>query len=180
MSWRRRPTRENSPETPKEHLWLALHDSFEEDDGTWHASSDVGLDGLSGGDVLRRWDHIASRATAITERAIWDRDNEPPRESLVLGVAVTRLARGELGYVSVNVDGVVPRRLPPVALELWPDAVSMYWWVGDHGWDAETVAELAQLLGELHALVPHARLTYEQPNVDEFWGPIKSYLATTR
>jgi len=56
----------------------------------------------------------------------------------------------------------------------------MYWWVGDDGRDAETVAELAQLLGEFHALVPHARLAYEHPDVDEFWVPIKSYLATTR
>jgi hypothetical protein len=93
---------------------------------------------------------------------------------------VTHLARGELGYVSVNVDGLLPRRLPPLALELWPDAISMYWWVGDDGWDAETVAQLAELFGEFQALVPHARLTYEHPNVDEFLGPIKSYLATTR
>ena len=159
-------------------LWRELRWSFEDDDGGRYASDDVGLDDLSGPDILRVWDYIASRATAISTRHIWDRNHEPTDESLALAEAVALLAQGELASVSVIIDGLEPRRLPPLVLEMWPDAVSMYWWVNDDGWDTETVAELAKLLGELHALVPQARLAYE-PNVDEFWGPVNSYLATT-
>jgi hypothetical protein len=172
MSWRGRRT------TAKERLWLELRDAFEDDDGGLYANCDVEFDGLSGTDILRMWDYIESRATAITERVVWDRNNEPPDETLDLAEAVARLARGELGYVSVNANGLKPRRVPPVALELWPDAVSLYWWVNDDGWDTETVAELAEFLGELRALVPHARLAYEELDVEQFWGPVNSYLAT--
>jgi hypothetical protein len=94
---------------------------------------------------------------------------------------VTLLARGVLGYVSVYVDGLEPRRVPPLVLELWRDAVSMYWWVAEDRWNAETAAELAELLGELHSLVPHARLAYDdQSDVDESWGPVNRYLAAIR
>jgi len=181
MSWLRRRNRDDAATAPSARLWLELRWSFEDDDGGRYASPDVGFDDLTGADILRVWDYMRSRATSISVRYVWDRNNEPADESLPLADAIALLARGELGYVSVAIDDLQPRRLPPLVLELWPDAASMYWWVNDHGWNAETAAELAELLGQLHALVPQARLAYDEPSaVDEFWAPVNSYLATLR
>jgi hypothetical protein len=87
----------------------------------------------------------------------------------------------EYSDMSACTCGLEPRRVPPLVLEFWRDAVSMYWWVAEDRWNAETAAELAELLGELHSLVPHARLAYDdQSDVDEFWGPVNRYLAAIR
>ena len=181
MSLRRRRNRDDSADAPSGRLWLELRWSFEDEDGGRYASPDVGFDDLTGADILRVWDYMRSRAASISPREVWDRNNEPADESLALADAIVLLARGELGYVSVVIDDLQPRRLPPLVLELWSDAASMYWWVNDHGWNAETAAELAELLGQLHALLPQARLAYEEPSpVEEFWGPVNTYLTAIR
>ena len=116
MPWLRRRNQDDSSETASMRLWRELRWSFEDDDGGRYVSDDVGLDDLSGPDILRVWDYIASRATAISTRDIWDRNHEPTDESLALAEAVAVLAQGELAYVSVMIDGLEPRRLPPLVL----------------------------------------------------------------
>ena len=176
-----RRNQRGSADTAKVRLWRELRELFEDEDGVRHAGPDVGFDDLRGADLLRLWDHVCSHARSVSKREVWDRNNEPADEPLTLADARTLLARGELGYVSVHVDGLEPHRLPLLVFEFWRDAVSMYWWVADEGWNTKTAAALAELLGELHALVPHSRLAYDdQSDVDEFWGPVSRYLATIR
>lgn len=167
---------------PSERLWQSLVDLFD-DKETSHAGPDVGFDALSGVDVLRVWDYLSARTKSVDDDpVVWDTNNEDLPNTPPLTEAVALLARGELGYVKVALNGVESNTmlLPELMLELWPDAVSMYWWVGTGWWDAETVGAFADLLGQLRGLVPHARLAYEQPDTEEFWGPVNSYVATMR
>jgi len=173
--------------TAQELLRESLKEWFDDVDGfgSGGAGPDVGFDGLSGPDILRVWEYISTRSSSISTEPIdvQDRDNEGvPDPQPTFAEAVALVARGELGSVMGSLDGVESGGvlLPELRLELGPDMVSMYWWVGTGWCDAEAVAALAELLGELRELVPEAQLVFEGPDVDEFWGPVNNYVATTR
>jgi len=178
VSWFRRSKREPAPASAKEQLWHSFRELFD-DERLEYAGPDIGFDGLGDDDVVRVWDHVKTRATSCSSEVVWDRENEEVAEPPGLDAAVAQLAGGELGYIKVALDGLDSRgvRLPKLLFEFWPDAVSMYWWVGS-SWDADSVAAFAELLGELHALVSYAQLAYESPDPDEFWGPVNSYVAS--
>lgn len=182
MFWFRSRPEPATPKTPHE-LWRSLHSFFEDEEGLSYAGNDVGFDDLAPDDVERLWDCLRTRATSIgAEPTIWDRNREDVPDPPELDEAVRLLAHGNgIGYVKVSLEAVESKgvRLPELSVELWPDALSMYWWVGE--WDATTAAALVELLGELRALVPHARLAHETPkDAGEFWGPVQRYLAQER
>lgn len=187
MGWLRRCRRRNkesaaTPARPKEELWHSLRFFFEDDESS-HAGDDVGFDDLAAEDVERLWDCLRSRAASVgSEPSICDKNNEAIVDPPELAEAVRLLVQGhEIGYVKASLDGVESSGavLPQLWVELWPDAVSMYWWVGDP-WDEWAAAALAELLGELRSLAPHARLAFEHPELaDAVWGPVERYLATT-
>jgi len=170
--------------TAEELLWESLREWFDDDDGSEYAGPDVGFDRLSGPNILRVWEYLSARSSSISEPiSVHDRNNEGlPDSQPTFAEAVALIARGELGSVMGSLDGVESSGvlLPELRLELWQDAVSMYWWVGTGDWDAEAVAALAELLGELRELLPEAQLAFEGPDVGEFWGPVTSYVATMR
>jgi hypothetical protein len=181
MSWFRRFKSESVPAAPREQLWRDFRELFD-DERLEYAGPDIGFDGLSDGDVVRVWDYVRARATSVDgDVIVWDRNREEVDEPPPLDEAVAQLARGELGYIRVALVGVESHEvlLPDLRFEFWADAVSMYWWVGST-WTASSVAAFAELLGELHALVPHAQPAYEGPNIDDFWGPVKRYLESMR
>ena len=149
MSWFRRAKSEAAPATAKEQLWRSFRELFD-DERLEYAGPDIGFDGMRADDVVRVWDHVKSRATLLRSEIVWNRDNEEVAEPPALDAAVAQLARGELGYVRVALDGVESCgvRLPELLSEFWPDAVSMYWWAGS-SWDEDSVAAFAEFLGEL-------------------------------
>jgi hypothetical protein len=180
------PAADLTPRTPQELLWQSLSDLFSEP-GESHPGPDIGFEGLSGSEVVRVCEHLSARTAIVgSEPTMWDRDEEVVRDAKPsLADAFALFARGELGYIGVSLDGVraMGLSLPWLYLELRPGVVSMYWWVGTDLWDAECVAGLAVLLGEVHDLVPHAHVFYEWADtgeVGDFWGPVKRYVATAR
>jgi hypothetical protein len=173
----------SADESPIELLWHSLAELFEDNDASY-AGPDVGFDGLSGSDVLRVWNCLIASAKQLESELVqlWNLDNEPVEAAPEPTEAGALVARGELGYMMVGLDGIESSGvlLPQLRVELWPNAVSMYWWVGTGWWDAETVGAFADLLGQLRALVPDVRLAYENRVDIEFWEPVSRYLETQR
>ena len=182
MRWIRHKPKEDA-RPPIERLWHTLGELFEDKDALY-AGPDVGLDDLSGADVLRIWNYLSGGAKRPDSDLIqlWDLGHEAVADAPPLTEAAALVASGEFSYMMVALDGVESCGvlLPELRVELWPDAVSMYWWVGTGSWDAETVGALADLLGQLQAVVPDARLAYEDRDDVEFWEPVNSYVATMR
>jgi hypothetical protein len=171
-------------EGPKERLWRKLRDDwFRDEPGMRHPGEDIEFCDLPPDDVERLWQLLRSRADPIDPTAeAWDEDAERPVnlvEALAAGaVAFSARCRADIiGLSGISSSGV---KLPVLGISLWESGVSLYWWVGDEdlGWRADTAAALAELIGELRELVPHATVQVEGgAEADEFWLAIDEYLA---
>jgi hypothetical protein len=165
--------------TPEDQLWQKVRDDFVEDEGSYHAGADVGLEDLSTSDVVRLWGHVAEHVTSV--RGLTARFRGSDIEVDDLADAVAQFESEGADYVHVCVNGIQSHGevLPLINFELWPDSFSMYWWVShpEDVWTREGVAALARFLGDLRTLVPHAALDYEHSAVFDFGGAVETFLA---
>jgi hypothetical protein len=168
---------------PNERLWRQLNYLFTDPD-TYHAGPDMDLTGLSPTEVglitrrlLRDVGSIEPSATI----GIFDKDGNEvdPSEALAGNQFAPRVAEfhGRLDRVIV---GTVS--LPTLGFNVWADSVTMYWWVGgDADWNPEQAAAFAELIGELKALAPQARLELEWKDDERrFFRAVDAYLAATK
>jgi hypothetical protein len=165
--------------TPAEVLWRELESWFREEDGSSHAGPDLTFSDLKPADVERVWQFLRSRADPLDpQRTTWDAVDEAE-----VSVAAV-LERGAVAAASrcasllVVLDGSTSNgvRLPWLGVFLDPRAVALYWWVSDDaGWNPDTVAALATLIGDLLRLAPAARLELEWGGYEEFRQAIDAY-----
>ncbi len=74
----------------------------------------------------------------------------------------------------VSLDGVCAGdvRLPFPGIFLYRDGIGLYWWVGrGDAWNVDTVAALAEFLGELTDLAPGA----SRVDDERFWHAVDAY-----
>jgi hypothetical protein len=126
------------------------------------------------------------KATSIGEgpRIYYDDETDP--DTPAPPDAFERLLAGD-GIVAILPVLVGVRSggepLPDLFLELYSDAFGIYWWVGHpkDDWSPITASALAELLGELRALVPNAHLDLEHSDdPQELWRPVDDYLRSVR
>jgi hypothetical protein len=182
---RRRRGLGTDPLSPRDQLWHDLRDFFEDDTG-YFAGGTVWFLDIRPEDVRRLWDSISVKATSVQEepRIYYDDDTDP--DTPAPPDAIERLlARDGVTSVMPVLVGVRSQGelLPDLFLELDSDAFGIYWWVGHpkDDWNPATASALAELLGELRALVPNAHLELEHSDdPNELWQPIERYLHSTR
>jgi len=177
--------RDIDPPSPKEQLWTDLRDFFEDETG-YFAGGLVSFDDIEPEDVRRLWDHISVKATSIREdlSIVYDDGTDPntpaPLDAIERLLAMDGVIAVSPVLVGVRSHGEV---LPDLFLELASDGFGVYWWVGhpEDDWNPETAGALAELLGELRALVPNADLELEHyDDPQELWGPVDKYLRSVR
>jgi len=169
----------------REQLWSDLRGFFEDDEG-YGAGGTVWFLDIEPVDVKHLWDHVSARASSFGDDPTIYFDGDTPSDPPALFEAVERLLAGE------GVSGVSPRLkgvrshgelLPDLFPEVYSDAFGIYWWFGhpEDDWNPATASALAELLGELRAFVPGARLELEHSDdPDKLWQPISAYLSSVR
>jgi hypothetical protein len=114
-----------------EQFWAEVQDLFDADDGSL---PEIVLADLGPHETRNLLDHVVGKASAQEDRSSVD----TPERIL-----------DNLQY-----DGV---RLPTLGIDAFDDELVIDYRMGD-GWNAETLAAFARLLGELRDLAPHARI----------------------
>lgn len=106
MRWIRHKPKEDA-RPPIERLWHTLGELFEDKDALY-AGPDVGLDDLSGADVLRIWNYLSGGAKRPDSDLIqlWDLGHEAVADAPPLTEAAALVASGEFSYMMVALDGV--------------------------------------------------------------------------
>ena len=177
--------RDVDPPSPSEQLWTDLRDFFEDETG-YFAGGTVWFLDIEPQDVGRLWDHISVKATSIDKgtRIYYDDDTDP--DTPAPPDAIDRLlARDGVIGVSPVLVGVRSHGelLPDLFAELASDSFGVYWWVGHpkDDWNPAKACALAELLGELRAIVPNADLDLEHSDdPQELWRPVDEYLRSVR
>jgi hypothetical protein len=164
---------------PTARLWRELEGWFREEDGSEHAGPDVGFPNLRPEELERGWEFLAARADSLDPtKTVWDE-----QESRAVSV-VTAIENGAIAAVARYSSPLFPlrnvrcanTRLPWLGVWLFPEELAFYWWVSDSEWNKDTVAGLAELLGDLMNLLPRSHPTNEWDADDDFWPPIERYL----
>ena len=162
-------------------------------------SHGVRLTNLEPDELDRAWAVLADRVDPPNPAAGWDAMRSPIPE-LNEG-AFAAASRQYMPVVfAVEAITVANQRLPTLNVEIWakegrpPDrksklfwrrgrapegnTIKLFWRINDPGWEPQTVAALAVLIGELRSLSPTSSMRGPRGNPEAFLRAVDAYLAS--
>lgn len=160
--------------------WPRLRHLFEVDDGSL---PDIFIEDLSPEQIVAVYDWLRALCSGPGDSTLWQLDCQD--DVLVRDVAhpARDFVQGKVegfrhGLVGLRMGGV---ELPPLTVSVDAGGLSMDYRMGP-GWNEQTLCALLELLGQVLAVVPHARVLradeggHARPNL-EFTEALRAYLA---
>ena len=181
MRIRRRDKAPTPDLAPVDRLWQEIGHLFKDQTG-YYPGPDVGFDGLSSSDVQRLWAHLEANCRSLPDEPVSWAPHDTEHQPLKVPEDVGLVLDGSIENVALRLRDLQSHgeSLPDVFVELWADGFNLYWWTGhpDDDWTPAKAAALVTMIGQLWALVPDARLDYEDgDDTVWFWDIVRDYSA---